>query len=266
VLLDSDAVFAGIATAGFLSVMARHTVLALAAAALLLLSSCAAQNNETATRVGTAAATSQSQQIIVPGNGGCVSFTYAPDRTPGFNYTAYLGLPTTLPTGCTNESLTISKMYTMGSCPDTRANNYAVASLNIVNSCTDEITVANNDTCNAVIDKAPDGALAPKGIGMTDLVDSGQTCWDAPTIYFFVRNSCENDVRTTIKVTFDTYYGTCTNAADSDDGGDDVGGEAPSSGGGLSKGAKAGIAIGVIVGVALIVAAAWFLCCQLRKS
>lgn len=44
-------------------------------------------------------------------------------------------------------------MYTLGSCPDTRANNYKVASLNIVNECTDAITVANNDTCNAVISK-----------------------------------------------------------------------------------------------------------------
>ncbi len=50
--------------------MAHHAVLALAAAALLLLSGCATQNNETSTRVGAAGATSQSQQVIVPGNGG----------------------------------------------------------------------------------------------------------------------------------------------------------------------------------------------------
>lgn len=50
--------------------MARHMVLALAAALLLLLSGCAAQNNETSTRVGAAGASSRSQQIIVPGNGG----------------------------------------------------------------------------------------------------------------------------------------------------------------------------------------------------
>lgn len=47
----------------------------------------------------------------------------------------------------------ISKQYVQGSCPDTRANNYAVASLNIVNKCTDEVMVANNDTCNNVINK-----------------------------------------------------------------------------------------------------------------
>lgn len=51
----------------------------------------------------------------------------------------------------------ISKQYVQGSCPDTRANNYAVASLNIVNKCTDEVMVANNDTCNNVINK---GAFA----------------------------------------------------------------------------------------------------------
>jgi hypothetical protein len=43
-------------------------------------------------------------------------------------------------------------------------------------------------------------------------------------------------------VYFDTYFGTCVKADDTDDGGDDVGGAVPSSGGGgLSSGAKAGI-------------------------
>lgn len=44
------------------------------------------------------------------------------------------------------------------------------------------------------------------------------------------------------QVYFDTYFGTCVKADDTDDGGDDVGGAVPSSGGGgLSSGAKAGI-------------------------
>lgn len=52
--------------------MAQRTVLLAAAAALLLLSGCAAQNNFTreSSGLGSADATAQSQQIIVPGNGG----------------------------------------------------------------------------------------------------------------------------------------------------------------------------------------------------
>ncbi len=203
---------------------------------------------------------------------GCVSFKYAPDRTPGFNYSAYLcvlccavcflfvswPVPSAVackmqhgmalaaqhltkapvPAGCpllilgapvhgscaaegrlhsiarghatsnphhvlieaihceTRSHLfehsaftrnRISRMYTMGSCPETRANNYAVPSLNIVNSCTDEITVASNDTCNNVISKgahllscrSPSCAARPPAllIAMTAVAaapDSGQ--------------------------------------------------------------------------------------------
>lgn len=36
---------------------------------------------------------------------------------------------------------------------------------------------------------APDGAIATKGIGQGDLVDTGNTCWDPPTTFFFVKNS-----------------------------------------------------------------------------
>lgn len=52
--------------------MAQRTALTVVAAALLLLSGCAAQNNLTraSSGLGSADATAQSQQIIVPGNGG----------------------------------------------------------------------------------------------------------------------------------------------------------------------------------------------------
>ena len=40
-----------------------------------------------------------------------------------------------------------------GACPDTRANNYAVSSLNIVNKCGDGITATDTATCNDVINK-----------------------------------------------------------------------------------------------------------------
>ena len=40
-----------------------------------------------------------------------------------------------------------------GACPDTRANNYAVSSLNIVNKCGDGITAVDTATCNDVINK-----------------------------------------------------------------------------------------------------------------
>jgi hypothetical protein len=40
-----------------------------------------------------------------------------------------------------------------GACPDTRANNYAVSSLNIVNKCGDGITATDTTTCNDVINK-----------------------------------------------------------------------------------------------------------------
>jgi uncharacterized protein YceK len=240
----------------------------LSAAALLLVSGCCAQNNFTRTDSGiphTVDATAQSKQITVAANGGCATFTYAPDTTPGFNYSAGLGLPTTLPGNCKLTDLTITKQYTAGACPDTRANNYAVSSLNIVNKCGDAITSADTSTCNNVISKAPDGATATSGIGQGDIVDSGNVCWDAPTVYYFVKNNCATAIDVTIKVYFDTYFGTCVAAADSDDGGDDVGGAEPSSGGGLSSGAKAGIAIGVIAGVALIAAVVFFAFCQLRK-
>ena len=44
----------------------------------------------------------------------------------------------------------ILKQYTSGACPDTRANNYAVKSLDITNKCTDPITTANTATCSNV--------------------------------------------------------------------------------------------------------------------
>lgn len=187
----------------------------------------------------------------------------------------------------------ITKQYTAGSCPDTRANNYAVSSLNIVNECSDEITSATTEVCNNVINKgarplllqpllllyeqkaacvdvppdrgpqhrfhkgapspahvdackpniaanstrqrgglqatcagiiapcssaallrlsmlmhnhcaaaAPEGALATSGIGQSDVVDEGKTCWEAPTAYYFVKNNCATDIPVTIKVHF----------------------------------------------------------------
>jgi hypothetical protein len=53
----------------------------------------------------------------------------------------------------------ITKQYVAGSCPDTRANNYGVSSLNIVNKCSDEIMTADTATCNNVISK---GAPQPR--------------------------------------------------------------------------------------------------------
>lgn len=47
----------------------------------------------------------------------------------------------------------ITKQYVAGSCPDTRANNYAVSSLNIVNKCSDEITSVTTAVCNNVFNK-----------------------------------------------------------------------------------------------------------------
>ncbi len=44
----------------------------------------------------------------------------------------------------------ILKQYTFGACPDTRANNYAVKSLGITNTCTDPIETANTATCSNV--------------------------------------------------------------------------------------------------------------------
>ena len=44
-----------------------------------------------------------------------------------------------------------------GACPDTRANNYAVSSLNIVNKCGDGITATDAATCNDVINKGAPG-------------------------------------------------------------------------------------------------------------
>lgn len=71
--------------------------------------------------------------------------------------------------------------------------------------CRSEIILAavslNTEFCRA----APDSALAEKGIGQSDLVDNGQTCWDAPAIFFFVRNECDNPIRATIKV----HSGSC---------------------------------------------------------
>ncbi len=79
----------------------------------------------------------------------------------------------------------------------------------------------------------------------------------------------------TIQVLYDDYSGSCTKN-DGDDGdhaatASNSGGDmsaSPTSGGGsgLSSGAKAGIAIGVIAGVAIVAAAAYFLCCQLRRG
>ena len=74
---------------------------------------------------------------------------------------------------------------------------------------------------------------------------------------------------------FNDYTGSCTKN-DGDDG--DTGATASNSGGdtlaasgtksgssGLSTGAKVGIAIGVLAAVAIIGAALYFLCCQLRR-
>jgi uncharacterized protein YceK len=238
-------------------------------AALLLVSGCAAQNNFTRTDSGiphSADATAQSKQLTVAANGGCATFTYVPGKEPGFNYSAGLGVPTTLPGDCKLTDLTITKQYVAGACPDTRANNYAVSSLNIVNKCGDGITATDTATCNDVINKAPEEAKAASGLGQGDIVDTGKTCWEAPTVFYFVKNDCATAIPVTIKVYFDTYFGTCVKADDTDDGGDDVGGAVPSSGGGgLSSGAKAGIAIGVIAGVALIAGIIFFAFCQLRK-
>lgn len=81
----------------------------------------------------------------------------------------------------------------------------------------------------------------------------------------------------TIQVLYDDYSGSCTrndgddgdHAATASNSGGDMSASPTSSGGGgsgLSSGAKAGIAIGVIAGVAIIAAAAYFLCCQLRRG
>lgn len=49
--------------------------------------------------------------------------------------------------GCETKDIQILKQYTAGACPDTRANNYAVASLGISNTCADPISEANQATC-----------------------------------------------------------------------------------------------------------------------
>jgi hypothetical protein len=47
---------------------------------------------------------------------------------------------------------------------------------------------------------APDAAKATSGLGQGDIVDSGNTCWDAPTVYYFVKNDCATTIPVTIKV------------------------------------------------------------------
>eukprot|EP00208_Stichococcus_sp_RCC1054_P007017 CAMPEP_0206134758 /NCGR_PEP_ID=MMETSP1473-20131121/191_1 /ASSEMBLY_ACC=CAM_ASM_001109 /TAXON_ID=1461547 /ORGANISM="Stichococcus sp, Strain RCC1054" /LENGTH=245 /DNA_ID=CAMNT_0053526379 /DNA_START=106 /DNA_END=843 /DNA_ORIENTATION=- len=238
----------------------------LAVAALAVATLAAAQTQDRANNVGTAQATSQSNQFLVPA-GGCVTYNYTNSKSPGFNYTAYLGLAK-LADGCETKDIQILKQYTAGACPDTRANNYAVASLGISNTCADPISEANQATCTNAFLKAPKEAYAASGIGAGNLVDSGNVCWKAPEMFYFVRNLCNTDITATIKLTTDIYTGDCKDASDSDDGGDDAGGpgSTDSSDGGLSTGAKVGIAIGVVGGVIIIAALAWFFCCQLRKQ
>jgi hypothetical protein len=47
---------------------------------------------------------------------------------------------------------------------------------------------------------APEEAKATSGLGQGDIVDTGKTCWDAPTVYYFVKNDCATAIPVTIKV------------------------------------------------------------------
>lgn len=47
---------------------------------------------------------------------------------------------------------------------------------------------------------APKEAYAASGIGAGNLVDSGNVCWKAPEMFYFVRNLCNTDITATIKV------------------------------------------------------------------
>ena len=47
---------------------------------------------------------------------------------------------------------------------------------------------------------APTEAYAASGIGAGHLVDSGNVCWDAPSMFYFVKNSCTTSITATIKV------------------------------------------------------------------
>lgn len=230
-----------------------------------------AQTQDKAENVGTANAVSEAQKLTIAPM-GCSTFLFSNDL-PDFNYTAKMGLAA-LPPGCDAKLIRVLKQYTLGSCPETRANNYKVPSLKISNNCNDPILIASNQTCANAFLIAPPSAFAPKGISSGSTIDSGNVCWLSPKLFYFIENRCEAPITATIKVTRDVFKGDCKNENDSDDGGDDAGGAAigttasgkSSKSGGLSKGAKAGIAIGVIVGVILIVVAVWFFCCQLGKA
>jgi hypothetical protein len=47
---------------------------------------------------------------------------------------------------------------------------------------------------------APEEAKAASGLGQGDIVDTGKTCWEAPTVFYFVKNDCATAIPVTIKV------------------------------------------------------------------
>lgn len=210
----------------------------------------------------------------VAGNGGCQTFETTPDRT-SFNYTSTISYAA-LPSGCSASDLQVTKVFARGACAETRANNYGVKSLGIVNdpSC---FAIAANDssTCTSVFSTAASTAIV-SSVTNGQQVDSGEICWPASFVYVFARNNCTLPISVTVTNLFNDYSGSCTkndgddgdHAATASNSGGDVSASTTSAsgGGGLSSGAKAGIAIGVILGVALIAAAAYFLCCQLRRG
>ena len=38
------------------------------------------------------------------------------------------------------------------------------------------------------------------GVGQGDILDTGKTCWEAPTVFYFVKNDCATAIPVTIKV------------------------------------------------------------------
>lgn len=188
------------------------------------------------------ATTSQSAVLTLAGS-SCTGHAFT-GLSAKYDYNLTLS-SLTVPTGCADANIRISKLYVEGTCASTRNNDFSITSPQDV-TCSDKVTSATDATiCQEVFSSSNSDWVTANLVTLGSTIDSGNICISSGADGFvFIQNNCTQIITADVTFSEGDYTGsTCLEVA----------------GHAVSKGLIIGIVIAGVV--ALIILGILIKCC-----
>lgn len=182
-----------------------------------------------------AAATTQSAALTLAGS-TCTGHAFT-GLSSKYDYNMTLA-SITVPTGCADANIRISKLYVEGTCASTRNNDFSITSPQDV-TCSDKVTSATDaPICQDVFSSSSSDWVSGNLITAGTNIDSGDICIGSGADGFiFIQNNCTQTITASVTFTVGDYTGdTCLSVA----------------GHSVSKGLIIGISIAAVVVLILL--------------